>query len=667
MGRSTRSLRAIIYDRVRKNSTTNISNRDNTQGLLTMSSSCNKRDAPTFVAPSNNDELFRLIFAQLSTSTSREEFDEIKPSVEGIVDVNSCQDEQGFQRAVAIVERLLSLRREGFREGFREERRKVSVAALLELDEGDFQLELRGQKGSSVHPKNHDEAEQQEKQFILKDICLKYLNDDERTDIRSVFMQVLKNNDGKFTYYNERDVQSYVDYLLQDAVNTCNEIIKKFWSEAGEDSDSTPVKLDFRLEPDIWSEKPDHAVVFDTRSNAPLVTIEVKKPLPSSSKPLVEFAKVRGQGFDYLNVSKVQGHSWPMHITTTIEESYVAWLPDNDYVERTFNTIGMEEEDTVEEFLTKTIQVIKSSKGENKLTQSPPREEKPTQPALQETPKPAPNYPSKSPIKRLLYTSQSFKRNKLFSVMVNTILCGLHGSTRVAKIPTLETNERVIKTALKLDSYGYEWVNLDAVVRGPLPNPTFLRKFLGSLGFANPRPLYAVSVAGIGSTWKVFRVITSDGYEGVAKIYVKKHDDKKRELPKKEFDCNAKVSVNKELEVFKSVYPDIPVSKAVLHKHQSLLMPFFKPICSEYGTYKDAIKEHLQKLNLKGEHLAYEDEDMCWRHIGLYGKEENIQLFDFNNMREIPQHEVDDQVSKHWTTLKERYKEATNVQDTESV
>lgn len=646
-----------------------------------MFSSCNKRGAPTFVAPPNNDELFRQIFAQLSTSTSRDEFDEIKPFAEGIVDFNSCQDEQGFQGAVTIVERFLSVRRENFRKGFREgkeegkeegieegireERRKVSVAALLELEEGDFQLELRGQEGSSVHPKNHDEAEQQEKQFILKDICLKYLNDDERTGIGSVFMQVLKNTDGKFTYHNEHDVQSYVDYLLRDAVKTCNEIIKKFWSEAGEDSDSTPVELAFRLEPQIWSEKPDHAVVFDTRSNAPLVTIEVKKPLPINSKPLVEYAKVRGQGFDYLNVSKVQGHSCPMHITTTIEESYVAWLPDNDYVERTFNTIGVEEENTVEKFLRKTIQVIKSSKGENKLTQSPPREEKPTQPALQEPPKPAPNSPSTSPIKRVLCTSQSFKRNKLFSVMVNTILCGLHGSTRVARIPTLKTNERVIKTALKLDSAGYEWVNLDAVVRGPLPKPTLYKKTLGSLGLQKPTLLYAVSVAGIGSTSKVFRVITSDGYEGVAKIYVKKHDDdKKRELSKQEFDRNATASVARELEVFEKVYPDIPVSIVVLHKHPSLLMPFFKPICKGYGTYENAIKDHLQELNRNG--LAYEDEDMRWRHIGLYGKEENIQLFDFNNMRKI-QDEVDDQVSKHWTTLAKRYEEATNVQDTENI
>uniref|UniRef100_A0A7S2UKW8 Uncharacterized protein n=1 Tax=Attheya septentrionalis TaxID=420275 RepID=A0A7S2UKW8_9STRA len=74
-----------------------------------------------------------------------------------------------------------------------------------------------------------------------------------------------------------------------------------------------PIELRYQLEATIWSEKPDHFVVFDIHSKVPLVTIEVKKPIDTS---LDKFEKVRGQGFDYLSISKVQGNKCPMHITT---------------------------------------------------------------------------------------------------------------------------------------------------------------------------------------------------------------------------------------------------------------------------------------------------------------------------------------------------------------
>jgi hypothetical protein len=45
---------------------------------------------------------------------------------------------------------------------------------------------------------------------------------------------------------------------------------------------------------------------------------------------------------------------------------------------------------------------------------------------------------------------------------------------------------------------------------------------------------------------------------------------------------------------------------------------------------------------------------MLWRHIGLHGENNEIQLFDFNNMKEIAKEDVEDQIETHWDILSKR-------------
>jgi hypothetical protein len=147
-----------------------------------------------------------------------------------------------------------------------------------------------------------------------------------------------------------------------------------------------------------------------------------------------------------------------------------------------------------------------------------------------------PTTPKEKLIVRYACTLQVFKGHQLFQVMVNTILCSLRGSSSSPRVPLLRKGDRVTQTALKLTATGFQWVDLDAVVKGPLPSQSTLQSIWRKLGFFN-QTMYAVGFVGFGSTSKVFRVITSKGYEGVAKVYVLKHDnDGKFELAKKVFN-----------------------------------------------------------------------------------------------------------------------------------
>eukprot|EP00978_Attheya_sp_CCMP212_P035563 scaffold155426_cov45-Attheya_sp.AAC.1 len=380
----------------------------------------------------------------------------------------------------------------------------------MELEEKDIDLDLRGTKTSRVYP-NHEPARQQKKTFVLKQIPL---DDNAKALIPSVFMQSYvykKNINETMYYYNESDVQHIVRCLLGDAIATCNAIMEVC---------ENPIKLRYQFEANIWSKKPDHFVVFDIHSKVPLVTIEVKKPIDTS---LDKFEKVHGQGFDYLSISKVQGNKFPMHITTTLAEAYVAWLPETDpnqdkrYVD-VHNATQDDDINGMQEHWKKIFQSTQRSAGTDTLTQSPLQV-----PAAAAEEEVIPATPKEKVIVRSICTSQVFKGHQLFQVMVNTILCSLRGSSSSHRVPLLRKGDRVTQTALKLTATGFQWVDLDAVVKGPLPSQSTLQSIWRKLGFSN-QTMYAVGLLDFGSTSKLFRVITSKGYEGAAKVYVLKHD-----------------------------------------------------------------------------------------------------------------------------------------------
>ncbi|KAG7361973.1 hypothetical protein IV203_025639 [Nitzschia inconspicua] len=634
-------------------------------------------EAELFVVPSSVDELLERVWEEVSVSLSLLQ-NEDHSSILGIIrelcdELMPCNTWQMYRGIVSAARIIIRGTIQSRQEGQRKERRKVSMAALMELKEGDIQLQAyMGNPSSNVNPFGHSRAKGTQKQLDLKPIPL---DENERSDIRSCFMaEHLEDSEGPQTYQNESDIQHIVQILLKDAVAACNKLLEKYRPRVDADGEVLREESGYRIlhcfkEKSLWTDRPDHSVVCDSRSGAPLLTVETKKPITqkidgSQGRSLSTYAKTRGQGYDYLRLMQFMGHPHPIHVATTIEETYVAWLQDNHTMEKYSNTSSSDAAACWAAAAEKTFKKLDMAH----LTQSPVGERPMEQPVTDAGARTRSRSLQSSAIfeerlDRNIFHSQTFGSHQLFHVFVDAILYGLLGAYSSPVLPTLMAGERVSgQVALKLTSNGFEWVALDATVTGPLPSPeerNFLKVLRDEL--SSP-PLYAIGVVGVGSTSKVFRVITNEGYEGVAKIYIKKHQNKTK-LSQSEFLEEAHRSINTELQTFHATYPELPVSKIKLHGHPSLLMPYFTSIEHPDRTWKEKVTDALRKLkDGSGQHLKYYDDDVRWRHIGLCRKSGQVQLFDFNEMEVIPsKDQIEDEVERQWTILAGRVRQGTDT------
>jgi hypothetical protein len=609
---------------------------------------CLKRAAiEDFVPPSSKEDLMNRVLQEL-----REEADggDDKDGL-GIVSDKSllwflekecrsampCATQQQFQAIVQECRAFLVVNRQDEDIVIKMEKKKHSVAALMDLGAGSIQMKLhRGTADSNVRPQAHEEASGQTQDFKLHSIPL---SDDDMIKIPSAAMTKIWKNDGEpINYSNEASIQAFVSDILIDAVDTCNAILN---SKLGKNEKF----LHCTLEQSLWSDRPDHAVVFDSRAGIPLLTTESKKPIVYEVKQqkrarqkdavvtkyppkLIDFPRVRGQGYNYLRSMQFLGHQQPIHVTTTVNETYVAWLEGNVSVEVYNKTKNEDVKDLWEKAATNIS--ARHLKNDDSLTQSPLIEKSRNARISDDTTLSTVQRKAQirkgrglkeKKLKRLILHSETFEAHKLFHVFVNCILCSILGSYSAAVIPTLETDNILEdQVALKLTSKSYEWVLVDAIVKGPLPVGNWTTT------------VYAVSSVGVGSSSKAFRIITKDRYEGVAKIYMLKHDESNMIIEKEKFIKNAWCSINAEYKVFRATYPQLPVHKVILHEHPGLLMPYFRPVQPQLK-WKDAVIEQLKNLKNRKSSLRYQPEDVRWRHVGLHN--DNLYLFDFNNMKTI--------------------------------
>jgi hypothetical protein len=163
--------------------------------------------------------------------------------------------------------------------------------------------------------------------------------------------------------------------------------------------------------------------------------------------------------------------------------------------------------------------------------------------------------------------------------------------------------------------------------------------------------VYAVSAVGVGSSSKAFRINTKDGHEGVAKIYILKHDESNMIIEKNTFLENARRSIDAGFQVFRATYLQLPVQKVTLHGHPSLLIPYFQPVQPQLK-WKDVLIGQLKNLKNRESSLRYQPEDVRWRHVGLY--DNNLYLFDFNKMKTIEREMVEQEAATQWSVLAAR-------------
>jgi hypothetical protein len=84
----------------------------------------------------------------------------------------------------------------------------------------------------------------------------------------SMLITLLDKHKGVVSYQSKADISSYTRLALQDAITMMSLI--------------NNIQLNSRHEQSIFSQQPDHVVVFDVESNLPIIAVEDRKPAPEN-------------------------------------------------------------------------------------------------------------------------------------------------------------------------------------------------------------------------------------------------------------------------------------------------------------------------------------------------------------------------------------------------
>jgi hypothetical protein len=145
--------------------------------------------------------------------------------------------------------------------------------------------------------------------------------------------------------------------------------------------------------------------------------------------------------------------------------------------------------------------------------------------------------------------------------------------------------------------------------------------------------MYLVDYLGMGSTSKVYRTLTSDGFDCVIKLYVKCRGDNKIVLSKKDFDAVAKSAVAREVKAYKTICGaefDGYVWQRELKGLQCVIHPYFKhPDKKDRMGLLDQIHNRLEDC-FATHGKAFAASDQMWRHVGWF--KDKLYLFDLADL-----------------------------------
>lgn len=176
---------------------------------------------------------------------------------------------------------------------------------------------------------------------------------------------------------------------------------------------------------------------------------------------------------------------------------------------------------------------------------------------------------------------------------------------------------------------------------------------------SRPRPLYLVDHLGTGTTSKVYRALTGDGYDCVVKMYVKRQDDDRNILERDDFDKNGKAAIEGEFKKYKEIY-GAELRNYVwtdkLNDLHCLIHPYFKHV--EKNCRRDTLPlicERLKELFFskdKSKYYAFDENDQLWRHIGWFNGK--LYLFDLCDLKECSPDAANKMVQSHHDRLMSR-------------
>jgi hypothetical protein len=506
----------------------------------------------------------------------------------------------------------------------------------------EMSLELVGHGSSHIGASKHAEASVR----MSSDLVLEKINDDDDGHLNKPSRLLLHFNadmteDGKLvgTYVTESDVSSYISAALQDAVRLAERATKRRFY----------VHHEFSL----FSDRPDHLVLFDKETNDPIIAVEDKKPFDvgDNKNPEEISTVVCGQVFDYLMELRALGHSAPFVVLSTFRDSWLFWQSDKDSDEVVKDNERMKSISKI--FPTSPT----NCPGGAKKTPSPPELKAETENKMTEVQ----GSVFEQMKREKMLASKAYTSKDLVQLLYTAICCGLvrNSAVHCESFPHSESYSNGI--ALKLDKRTYEWGKLHLEVGKPVQLKS--RSRTRSKGMRHREETYfALKQIGRGSTSKVFAACDHNGNRCVIKMYLKRSTDSHGKfLTLKKSQEVGRECCKLEVARLQALYPFIKekVFFQELKGFPCVIMPFFVPLSTEERKKSKAnVKACLSSFESEGKKWRYSDCDLRWRHVGYFvpqDGEKKMVLFDLAELEEVGKDEdFDDFVKRQTESLMKR-------------
>ena len=451
------------------------------------------------------------------------------------------------------------------------------------------------------------------------------------------------------SYSSESDVSSWIAASLEDAQHLAHAATGRTFH----------VHHEFSL----WSDRPDHLVLYDQAREDPIIAVEDKKPFGEGN----EMTKhVRGQMFDYLMELRCLGHSAPFAVLSTFENSWLFWQDDEesnniaaskDRIAKINDMLG-----TADVSPTKVVEAEKNT---------------PSPPVLKSEVERGGNSSGRSTFdecsRNNLLQTEVYNSKQLVLLLYTAIICGL------ARNPSAPRKEYSIRNsydgiALQLKKDEYKWGHLRLSVGSPI----VFQNLGSSRRRTRPPPcpkgnFFAIEKLGRGDTSKVFGAYDHDGKRCAIKMYIRRDKDNNGKLQSlKDSKETGTASCKTEAKRLVDFYPFLrgKVYFQELNTFPCVIMPFFRPLSTEEQSdekLKDQVRGCLSALAKKG--LKYRESDLRWRHMGYFieegGTRKELVMFDLAELEKMEESEkstnfVESQIKNLFERLQDSKPESSN-------
>jgi hypothetical protein len=255
-------------------------------------------------------------------------------------------------------------------------------------------------------------------------------------------------------------------------------------------------------------------------------------------------------------------------------------------------------------------------------------------------------------VTREVTSSAEIPPDDMVATFVSAILCSLDGFQTPREITSFTVNQKVEEEALCLHENSYEWGTFRTTYQGHMKWSGSWKPWSDS--WKSPKSFYLYDHLGMGSTSKVYRALTPDGYDCVVKIYVKRRGDDKIVLSEKEFDKQAKAAVEREVKAYKTIYGDELkgyVWQQTLNGFHCVIHPYFShPEKGKRLGLLPLISDRLKNC-FKKHNKVFAQSDQLWRHVGWFNGK--LYLFDLADL-EGGTGDFDDNIALHIERLNGR-------------